>query len=178
MARSAPTANPFGAPPVPAGEVDPSAPDLVADPYTGYGHLRERAPLLRGRYLDGTAVWYVTRQADVRAVLADPRFANDAAAVSGTEDRRAEMMTALGVPPEYLPYFFGTIIDSDPPDHTRLRRLVSRAFTVRRITALRPRVEEITAGLLDDLARDLARGGDPVDLLESFAYPLPITVIC
>ena len=63
------------------------------------------------------------------------------------------MMAALGVPPEYDRYIVGTILDTDPPDHTRLRRLVSRAFTVRRIAALRPRVEAITAELLDDLAR-------------------------
>ena len=77
-------------------------------------------------------------------------------------------------------YLIGTIIDSDPPDHTRLRRLVSRAFTVRRITALRPRVEAITAGLLDELGRAPSESStaDPVDLLETFAYPLPITVIC
>jgi cytochrome P450 len=175
MSRSAPVTNPFGAPPVPAGEVDPMAPDLLADPYTGYGRLRERAPLLRGRYLDGTAAWYVTRQADVRTVLSDPRFANDVSSVPGAEDRRAQMTAALGVPPEYARYFDRTIINSDPPDHTRLRRLVSRAFTVRRIAALRPRVEAITAGLLDDLAGSVTA---PVDLLETFAYPLPITVIC
>jgi cytochrome P450 len=150
------------------------APDLLDDPYTGYGRLRERAPLLRGRYLDGTAAWYVTRQADVRTVLADPRFANDVTSVPGAENQRASMLAALGVPAEYTPYMVGTIIDSDPPDHTRLRRLVSRAFTVRRITELRPRVEAITAALLDQLAA----ASDPVDLLEAFAYPLPITVIC
>jgi len=179
MTRPAPS-SPFGAPPVPAGEVDPLAPDLLADPYEGYGHLRERAPMLRGRYLDGTAAWYVTRQAEVRAVLADPRFANDVTSVPGTTDRRANMMTTLGVPSEYTRYLVGTVIDSDPPDHTRLRRLVSRAFTVRRIRALRPRVEAITAGLLDELGRALgsADPADPVDLLDAFAYPLPITVIC
>ena len=171
MSRSA--TNPFGAPPVPPGEVDPMAPELLADPYEGYGRLRERAPLLRGRYLDGTAVWYVTRQAEVRAVLSDPRFANDPATVAGDADRRVSMTAALGVPPEYAAYFEQTIIKSDPPDHTRLRRLVSRAFTVRRIAALRPRVEALTTGLLDDLAR----AGDPADLLETFAYPLPIAVI-
>ena len=165
---------PFGAPPVPAGEVDPLSRELIDDPYAGYGRLRERAPLLRGRALDGTAAWYVTRQADVRSVLGDPRFANDPATVPEAEDRRASMTAALGVPAEYERYFARSILTSDPPDHTRLRRLVSRAFTVRRVAALRPRVEEITVALLDDLAA----AGDPADLLETFAYPLPITVIC
>ena len=166
--------NPFGAPPVPEGEIDPLSPELIADPYAGYGRLRERAPLLRGRAMDGTAAWYVTRQADVRTVLGDPRFANDPATVPGAQDRRVAMTEALGVPAEYERYFARSILTSDPPDHTRLRRLVSRAFTVRRIAALRPRVEALTAGLLDDLAR----AGDSPDLLETLAYPLPITVIC
>ena len=173
-------ARPFGAPPVPEGEVDPFAPEMVADPYGSYGRLRERAPVLRGQFLDGSAAWFVTRQADVRTVLSDPRFANDVTSVPGAVDRRTGMMLSLGVPPEYVRYLVGTIIDSDPPDHTRLRRLVSRAFTVRRIAALRPRVEAITAGLLDDLERALADPdpGSPADLVETFAYPLPITVIC
>jgi cytochrome P450 len=165
---------PFSAPPVPAGEIDPLAPELVADPYAGYGRLREEAPVLRGRFIDGSPAWYVTRQADVRTVLADPRFVNDATSVSGAVDQRTNVMMKMGVPQEYVRYLADSIIDADPPDHTRLRRLVSRAFTVRRIQALRPRVEAITAALLDDLER----AGDPVDLIETFAYPLPITVIC
>ncbi len=165
---------PFAAPPVPAGEVDPLSPELIGDPYGGYGRLRERAPVLRGRYVDGSATWFVTRQADVRTVLADPRFANDVSSVPGAVDSRANVMAMLGVPPGYTRYLVGTVLDTDPPDHTRLRRLVSRAFTVRRITALRPRVEAITAALLDELAR----AGDPADLVGTFAYPLPITVIC
>jgi cytochrome P450 len=173
MTRPAPT-GPFGAPPVPAGAVDLLAPDLLADPYEGYGRLRERAPLLRGRYLDGSPVWFVTRYDDVRTVLSDPRFVNDPTSVPDAHDTRGNVMATMGVPPEYARYMTGTILDSDPPDHTRLRRLVSRAFTVRRIAALRPRVEAITAALLDGLAG----ADDPVDLIETFDYPLPITVIC
>ena len=165
---------PFSTPPVPAGEVDPMSPELVADPYAGYGRLREEAPVLRGRFVDGSPAWFVTRQADVRTVLADPRFVNDATSVSGALDQRTNVMAMMGVPQEYVRYLADSIIDADPPDHTRLRRLVSRAFTVRRIQALRPRVEAITATLLDDLER----AGDPVDLIETVAYPLPITVIC
>jgi cytochrome P450 len=166
--------SPLTARPVAAGDVDLLAPDLLADPYEGYGRLRERGPLLRGRYLDGSPAWFVTRHDDVRAVLGDPRFVNDPTSVPGAHDTRGNMMAALGVAPEYAQYMTGTVLDTDPPDHTRLRRLVSRAFTVRRIAALRPRVEAITAGLVDDLART----DGPVDLLETFAYPLPITVIC
>jgi cytochrome P450 len=165
---------PLTTPPVPLGEIDPMSPELIADPYGGYGRLRDEAPVQRGRFLDGSPAWFVTRQADVRTVLADPRFVNDATSVTDADDPRANLMATMGVPPEYVRYLVGSILDVDPPDHTRLRRLVSRAFTVRRIAALRPRVEEITASLLDDLARS----GDGVDLVERFAYPLPITVIC
>ena len=165
---------PFSAPPVPPGEVDMLAPELLGDPYAGYGRLRERAPVLKGRFLDGSPTWFVTRQADVRTVLSDPRFVNNPARVPGAGNPRANAMAMIGVPAEYARYFEDTVLDSDPPDHTRLRRLVSRAFTVRRITELRPRVEAITAALLDDLAA----AGEPVDLVEHFAYPLPITVIC
>jgi cytochrome P450 len=167
-------ARPLTARSVAPGDVDLLAPDLMADPYGGYGRLREQGAVLRGRYLDGSPAWFVTRYDDVRTVLSDPRFVNDPASVPDAHDTRGNVMATLGVPPEYARYMTGTILDTDPPDHTRLRRLVSRAFTVRRIAALRPRVEAITADLLDGLA-----GADgSVDLIETFAYPLPITVIC
>ena len=67
------------------------------------------------------------------------------------------------------------MLNSDPPDHTRLRKLVGKAFTARRVAALRPRIEAITTELLDAMA-DL--DDDPVDLIDHFAFPLPMTVIC
>jgi cytochrome P450 len=70
------------------------------------------------------------------------------------------------------------MLAADPPDHTRLRRLVNRAFTARRIAGLRPRIEAITSSLLDAM-EDTARAGvDEADLIEAFAFPLPVTVIC
>ncbi|MDA0563975.1 cytochrome P450 [Streptomonospora sp. S1-112] len=153
-------------------------PDLLADPYTGFARLREAAPVQRVRHLDGSTMWLVTRQDDVRTVLDDPRFVNDPGRIEGGPgDKRAQMITTFGIPEEYIPYLADTMLDADPPDHTRLRKLVSRAFTVRRVNALRPRVEEITDDLLDRLP---AAAGDDgaVDLVEHFAYPLPITVIC
>jgi cytochrome P450 len=155
---------------------DLASQELIADPYGGYDRMREQAPVQRGRYLDGSDVWYVTRAADVRAVLGDPRFVNAATSVPGVlaDTRRDNAMRQFGVPDELAAYLTGTVLDTDPPDHTRLRRLVSRAFTVRRVGELRPRVEAITAGLLDRLAE----APQPVDLIETFAYPLPITVIC
>ncbi|MGQ0572966.1 MAG: cytochrome P450 family protein [Pseudonocardia sp.] len=156
---------------------DLMSPELIADPYGGYDRLREQAPVLRGRFLDGSDVWYVTRAADVRTVLGDPRFVNAATSVPGVavDSRRDNALRQFGVPDELAAYLAGTVLDSDPPDHTRLRKLVSRAFTVRRVGQLRPRVATITAGLLDGLA---AAAPGPVDLIDRFAYPLPITVIC
>jgi cytochrome P450 len=156
------------------------APELSADPYGEFDRLRERAPLLRGRYLDGSPIWYLTRYQDVRSMLADPRFANSSASVPGElgSSAKQRLISSFGVPPELVEYVVGTILDSDGPRHTRLRKLVSRAFTVRRVSELRPSVERIAAELLDELAATSAAGPGPVDLLERFCYPLPITVIC
>jgi cytochrome P450 len=142
---------------------------LIADPYGGYGRLREEAPVLRGVAMDGSPAWYVTRQDDVRAALADHRFVTNPAA-AGSADPRAAILGSIGIPPEYLGYLTNTILDVDGIDHARVRKLVSRTFTVRRVAELRPHVEEIAAALLDGLP-------ERVDLLAEYAYPLPITVI-
>lgn len=160
--------------------VDLTATEFVTDPYTAYGRIREEAPVLRGTFYGGAPIWIVTRYDDVRAVLGDgTRFVNDPASVpgNGTNDVRRVAMERIGIPPDLMHYLTDSIISADGAHHTRLRKLVSRAFTVRRVAQLRPRVEELTAGLLDRLAA-LGAGGRPVDLVEEFAYPLPITVIC
>ncbi|MEV8447153.1 cytochrome P450 family protein [Streptomyces parvus] len=152
-------------------------PDLLADPFGGYGRLREQSPVVRGRFVDGTPVWFVTRFADVRAVLRDPRFVNTPSNVPGEEgaDPRHSMMDLLEVPEALRVYLLGSVLDSDPPDHSRLRRLVTRAFTARRILGLRPEIERIADRLLTELP-DREQNGS-VDLLEHFSYPLSITVI-
>jgi len=173
--RAAPGTEPAMSQPTTA-EPNVMDPALTADPAAGYGRLREEAPVLRGRAPDGSPCWIVTRQADVRTVLGDPRFVNSATSVAGVSiDSIRDVLTEMaGIPRDIAHYFTDSILDSDGEDHTRLRKLVSRAFTVRRVGALRPRVEEITAELLDRMA-----GLDaPVDLVAEFAYPLPITVIC
>src|SRR5947208_7460083 len=91
--------------------------------------------------------------------------------VDSLRDKMTEM---VGIQADIAHYFTVSILDYDGEDHTRLRKLVSRAFTVRRVNALRPRVEEITAGLLERMAGL----PEPVDLTAEYAYPLPITVIC
>ncbi|MFC7381682.1 cytochrome P450 family protein [Sphaerisporangium rhizosphaerae] len=153
--------------------------ELMRDPFRGYARLRERAPLVRGTFFGrGTPIWLVTRYADVKTVLGDPRFVNDPANVPGMDvgDIRERELAARGIPEEYAPYILDSVLDADGADHLRLRRLVSRTFTARRVLELRPRVQEITESLLDRL-EGLGRHG-AVDLMEHFAYPLPITVIC
>jgi cytochrome P450 len=157
-------------PPVVPDIMDPA---LIADPYGGYGRMREEAPVLRGRTVGDFPAWYVTRQEDVRTVLSDPRFVTNVEALPGQVEniRRKVLQEKVGIPPELVHYLAESILDTDGADHTRLRKLVSRAFTVRRVADLRPRVEAITTELLD-------RFVDPVDLMAEFAYPLPVTVIC
>jgi cytochrome P450 len=159
-----------------SGLPDMMAPELIADPYRGYGRLRERAPVLRASFMGVTATWMVTRYEDVHAVLGDPRFVNNPASVPGMQVANPveKLMKSYGLSEEDARYMAENILSSDAADHTRLRKLVSRAFTVRRVSELRPRVEAITAGLLDDIAA----GPEPVDLTGRFCYPLPITVIC
>jgi cytochrome P450 len=108
----------------------------------------------------GLPAWMVTRYDDVLAALSDPRLSNDphhAAAL--TEVIRGDFLSR-------------SMIGADPPEHTRLRRLVSKAFTARRVEGLRPRVQEITDALLD---RITPRG--TADLVGEFGLPLPVTVI-
>ncbi|MBP2366135.1 cytochrome P450 family protein [Pseudonocardia parietis] len=153
------------------------APDMLADPYTGYSRLREQAPTVTVTLLGTPPAVMVTRFEDVRAVLTDTRFVTDPELAGGAASVRQALLDQLGVPEDLAEYLMRNILTTDGADHTRLRKLVSRAFTVKRVSALRPRVEEITARLLDDITAAGA-GGRPVDLVEAFGYPLPIAVIC
>jgi len=139
------------------------------NPLDYFARMRAEGPVTPVLLPHGERVWVVTRYADVRAALADPRLHKD----------WAGKLTA----PDWVPnadtgYLAVHMLNSDPPDHTRLRKLVTKAFTVRRVAALRPRVEAITTSLLDAVAARLAAGEDTVDLIEAFAFPLPVTVIC
>ncbi|MFE7317574.1 cytochrome P450 [Streptomyces sp. NPDC057555] len=161
------------------GEPNVMEPALVADPFSGYGELREQGPVVRGRFVDDTPVWFITRFEEVREVLRDQRFANSPSFARGAteaDNPTRRLMDMMGLPEHYQVYLAGSILTLDPPDHTRLRRLVSRAFTARKITDLRPRVEAIADELLRRLPEHAEDG--VVDLIAHFAYPLPITVIC
>jgi cytochrome P450 len=137
------------------------------DPQGVFGRLRESAPVTSVTMPEGDRAWLVTRYDDVRAALTDPRIA---------KDWMAHMTPEGWTPDAERVYLNRHMLTLDPPDHTRLRKLVAKAFTPRRVAALRPRVEAITAELLDGMAG--ADDGDGVDLIERFAFPLPVTVIC
>ncbi|GAA2266822.1 cytochrome P450 [Streptomyces amakusaensis] len=126
-----------------------------------YEHARDQEGLLSVRMPYGEPALLVTRYADARFVLGDQRFSR-ALAAEHDAPRQSEGRTDSG------------ILGMDPPDHTRLRSLVAKAFTVRAAERLRPQVKEFTTGLLDALEET----GAPADLVDGFALPLPVAVIC
>lgn len=123
--------------------------------------LRETEPVCRVRMASGGQAWLVTRHEDVRAVESDPRFCKELAKRPGV----ATISPSLVVT--------NTVVNLDPPDHTRVRRLLSAAFTPRRIAEMRPRIQRIVDELLDDMMC----AGPPFDLFDGFAYALPLTVM-
>ncbi|MBG0850498.1 cytochrome P450 [Streptomyces spinoverrucosus] len=142
-----------------------SDPAFVTDPFPLYRQLREDGPVRRAVIAGGLDAWLVTRYEDGLAALSDPRLSSD---IRDASDPRLM---------EQLPEFeresmISNMLRADPPDHTRLRRLVSKAFTARRIAELRPRVQEITDRLLDAVVP-----AGRAELVADFALPLPVTVI-
>lgn len=140
------------------------------DPYPAYSRLRQEAPVRRVVTPDGLRVWLVTRYEDVRMVLADPRLSKELTAAQHLYVRH----TAPGVTVRQVNATVARhMLSTDPPAHTRLRKLVGKTFTTRRVENLRPRVESISTSLLDALG-----GRDEVDLIGEYAFPLAFTVIC
>jgi len=151
-----------------AVEFDPSDPEFLADPYPVLNRLRERAPLF---YDAGRERWFVTRHEDVRSCLRDKRL--------GRNFRHVLEPAEIGVPP--LDPRWQAFWDSErwsllwlePPDHTRLRKLVAAAFTPRSVEALR----EPAHALARELLEPLAEAGE-MELLYDYAQPYSIAVIC
>jgi cytochrome P450 len=138
------------------------------DPFGYFAEARARCPVQKARLADGHPAWIVLGYDAARQALADPRISKDMlAALQANGDVVAE-----GLPG---PEFSRHMLNVDPPDHTRLRRLVSRAFVPSRIAALAPAIRAIADELLDDL--DAAGPGATVDLVEGYAHPLPFRVI-
>ncbi|WP_433507567.1 cytochrome P450 [Pseudonocardia halophobica] len=149
----------------PGTQADLLSPEAVADPYPLLAELREHDPV---HWSERYRSWFVTRYADVDAALRDPRFSSDRispyrrARLDGP-DADPGVRAAFGVLEDWMVF-------KDPPDHTRLRKLLSRAFTPRAVERMRPRIAEIADGLLDDL-------GPEADLIGEFAYPLTSSVV-
>ncbi|MCA2217959.1 cytochrome P450 family protein [Jidongwangia harbinensis] len=139
-------------------------PQFQANPHPVYAEWRRTDPVRWVRLPSGLDAWVVTRYEDARRALSDPRLSKSLPV--GAPRSSALSADIGGAVSRHM-------LASDPPDHTRLRRLVSAAFTARRVEALRPRIEEIADGLLDAMS-----GRDRVDLIDAFAFPLPIQVIC
>jgi len=140
---------------------------FYADPYTAYRRLREKDPIHRSRLING---WVMTRYADVTAVLRDARYSSDERKQVGYEKMRKRAVKQ-GIMDDDDSYG-GSMLRVDPPDHTRLRALVSRAFTPRTVEALRGRVQAIVDEHLDAVA---GQGG--MDVIAALAYPLPVIII-
>src|SRR3954454_1781445 len=138
------------------------APQHRDDPYPLLRRLREAEPVARAE----ENLWVISRFEDCRQLLRDPRFSSDARRASdyAEEVERSNRGPALAAAAAAL------MVYTDPPDHTRLRGLVQKAFTPRRIESFRPRVQAI----VDEL---LAAGGAPLDVVADLASPLPFTVI-
>ncbi|WP_431046525.1 cytochrome P450 family protein [Streptomyces sp. P1-3] len=136
---------------------------LIPDPYTALARLREAGPVHRIRYPDGQTAWLVTRYDDVRQALADPRLALD--------KRHALPGNYQGF--RLPPALDANLLNMDPPDHTRVRRMVVKAFTPGRVEKMREPIRRIADALLDAVEAD---GG--MDVIADYSGPLPVTVIC
>lgn len=137
----------------------------LADPHRFFAGLRAEGPVRWVRFPNGLSGWYVTGYAEARTVLSDPRLRKDAGEI------RRLISEQVNGNPGMDTLVAEHMLNSDPPRHTRLRTIVSSAFTPARVAALRPRVVKITERLLDGI-------GAEADLMEEFAFPLPTQVIC
>ncbi|WP_424528792.1 cytochrome P450 [Sphaerisporangium viridialbum] len=140
------------------------------DPIPELARLRADEPVSRVELFFGQSAWLLTRYEDVREVLGDAtRFSNRMRAPFGVPAPDTE-----GHTPETPRVVSGVLIGYDPPDHTRLRRLLTPEFTMRRMRRLQPRIEAIVAEHL----QAMEDAGSPADLVKSFALPIPSLVIC
>jgi cytochrome P450 len=141
--------------------------NFIQDAHAVGAALRENTSIRHVVLPSGLPVWLVTGYEEARAVATDPRFSSQR-----VYDRMHRM--ALGEDEEspFSADFAMNLLNLDPPDHTRLRKLVAKTFTSRAIAPLRPRIEQIADELLHAMA-----GQDSVELLKAYAYPLPIRVI-
>lgn len=139
-------------------------PSFTQNPHPVLQRLRTAAPVSRAIMWGGVPVWLITRYDDAKALLVDPRLSKDRAA-------------ALALfPPDYIGVYDSELtsgmLHTDPPDHTRLRKLVVKAFTAGAVERMRPRIENIADELLNEIDTTA-----PVDIISAYAGPLPVRVI-
>jgi cytochrome P450 len=130
-----------------------------------HAQLRRDEPVCRVQLPYGRPAWLVTSYELVKLVLSDPRFSRKAA-LAGDNPRED--------PFDLLQQFPETVLNMDPPEHTRIRRLAGKALTSRRVEQLRPRARQIAAGLIDDMTA----AGPPADLVQGYSFAFPASVIC
>jgi cytochrome P450 len=198
-----PTALPASDPSQPLGStdnpvvLDPMNPEFIAAAHALYADLRQSCPVARARFRNlgdvepqteaereaalrspfAPEMWLTTRYDDGVDTLLDDRFSVDPLQALTPQEREA----LSPQPKEFLP-LSRSLLTLDPPDHTRLRKLVQPWFTASAVDALRPRIGAIASGLLDAAERAAAERGETaperaMELVEAFAYPLPVTVI-
>lgn len=143
---------------------------FTQDPYLLYAELRQREPVYRTITSDGLRVWVVTRFEDARSAFANQGLSKNLILARNLFERNTlpgfACRNVNGAVTQHM-------LESDPPNHTRLRKLVENSFTAGRINALRPRIEQLSSGLLSSLAGELE-----IDLVNQYAFPLAFTVIC
>ncbi|MFD5092840.1 cytochrome P450 [Amycolatopsis thailandensis] len=141
-------------------EIQLTDPEVLRDPFTAYSPARERSPIAK-LVAPGFSAWAVLRHEEARKMLSDPRFALSPGSYP-----------PMDIPEHCRPYM-RSMQTVEGPEHLRLRRLVSPAFTPRKAVALRPGIERLVDDLLDGFT-----GQDEIDLVTAFARPLPMDVIC
>jgi cytochrome P450 len=139
-------------------KVPPPAPPRPGEPAPEQRHLLGGRALVRAEMPDGSMAWLVGGDPEARQVVSDSRFSRARAVAAGTPLQGFEALAAA------------SLNGMDPPEHTRIRKLVASAFTARRVEALRPRVALIVAELIEEMLA----GPRPADLVSAFALPLPV----
>src|ERR1700730_3833187 len=154
-------------PPLPQAEVNIASPQFKANPYPFYARLRAESPVFPVTLPDKQRAWLVARYDDVVMVLKDDRFA---------KNRRnaltPEQLARMPWIPGFAKPLTRNMLDLDPPDQTRLRALVQKAFTPRLVEEMRERIQTLADELLDGV-----RGRSQIDLIHDFALPVPTTII-
>ncbi len=140
---------------------DPFSPELIADPYPFYARLRDEHPVYYNERLD---CYVLSRYDDIYRALRKPQIFSSAQGLTPEKDE----ISKLGIPP--------TFIMMDPPDHTRLRRLITKAFTPDTVKALEPKIRAFVVERIEAM-KAKAAGGEPVDLIPEIASPLPTMVV-